>query len=263
VTGRGRGPRMTAAKRKAAFMAWIAGHFFLRFHMTLILGGTFLAGLLVTRMFLDAGNTSLALRYGVAVAASYAVFLLLINLWLWYVGVRSDDDATDPGDAVDALDLASDIGTGLRPAGQVNLFDAGGGSFGGGGSTGSFGESAAEGVSGLVGDADDAGCAIVVVLLVAALVLTVGVAGAYLVWAAPGILAEAAFEAFLASALLPGARRSEAQGWLQGTVRATVVPFAIMMVAAVGFGWAAGDLCPKARRMADVIECARHRPAAP
>jgi len=252
---------MTAAKRKAAFMAWIAGHFFLRFHMTLILGGTFLAGLLVTKLFLDAGNANLALRYGVAVAASYAAFLLLINLWLWYMGARAEDDEPTAGDVVDALDLAGDIGSGLRPGGQVNLFDAGGGSFGGGGSTGSFGETAAEGVSGLVGDADDAGCAIVVVLLVAALVLTVGIAGAYLVWAAPGILAEAAFEAFLASALIPGARRSEAQGWLHGTVRATIVPFAVMMIAAVGFGWAANDLCPQARRMADVIDCARHRPA--
>ena len=77
------------------------------------------------------------------------------------------------------------------------------------------------------------------VLLVAAAVLAFGAAGLYLIWAAPGILAEVAFEAFLASALIPGARRSEAQGWLQGTVRATVLPFAVMLVAAVGFGWAA------------------------
>jgi hypothetical protein len=242
-------------------MAWIAGHFFLRFHMTLILGGTFLAGLLVTKLFLDSGNTNLAVRYGVAVAASYAAFLLLINLWLWYVGARSDDDETTAGNVVDALDLANDLASVFPSRAPVGAFDAAGGSFGGGGSTGSFGETAAKGVSGLVGDADDAGCAIVVVLLVAALVLTVGVAGAYLVWAAPGILAEAAFEAFLASALIPGARRSEAQGWLHGTVRATVVPFAVVMIAAVSFGWAASELCPGARRMADVTACAQ-RPAA-
>ena len=254
---------MTALQRKAAFTAWIAGHFFLRFHMTLILGGTFLAGLLVTKLFLDAGNTNLALRYGVAVAAAYGAFLLLMNLWLWYMGARAEDDEPTAGNVVDALDLAHDIGSTVRPSGPANLFDAGGGSFGGGGSTGSFGETAAEGVSGLVGDADEGGCAILVVLLIAALVLTIGVAGAYLIWAAPGILAEAAFEAFLTSALLPGARRSEAQGWLHGTVRATVVPFAVMLIAAVAFGAAANELCPEARRMADVIDCARHRPATP
>ena len=262
MTRRGRGPRMTALQRKAAFTAWIAGHFFLRFHMTLILGVTFLAGLAVTKLFLDTGNTNLALRYGVSVAASYAVFLLLINLWLWYVGVRGEGDESTAGDVVDAIDLTHDLGSVFPSRVSANAFDAGGGSFGGGGSSGSFGEAAADGVSGMVGDADEGGCAIVVVLLIAALVLTVGVAGAYLIWAAPGILAEAAFEAFLASALIPGARRSEAQGWLHGTVRATALPFTVMMIAAVGFGWAARDLCPEARRMADVVACARHRPDA-
>ena len=254
--------RLSRVQRKAAFAAWIAGHFFLRFHMTLILGVTFLAGLAVTKMFLDAGNTSLALRYGVAVAVSYGVFLALMNLWLWYVSPHrerhDDDEGLDVEDAVDALDLAGDMARGIgRAAADVNLFDAGGGSFGGGGASGSFGDAAAEGVSSLVGDSDEGGCAIVVVLLVAALILTVAVAGLYLIWAAPGIMAEAAFEAFLASALIPGARRSESQGWLQGTVRATIVPFAVMLIAAVGFGRAANELCPNARRMADVISCAR------
>jgi hypothetical protein len=244
-------------QRKAAFVAWITGRFFLRFHMTLILGVTFLAGLAVTKMFLDAGNQSLALRYGVAVAVSYGAFLLLINLWLWYIAPdERDEDHTDLLDVVDAVDLAADLGSGAV-RGTVNAFDAGGGGFGGGGATGSFGD-AADGVASLVDvDADEGGCAIVVVLLIAALVLTIAVAGIYLIWAAPGILAEAAFEAFLASALLPGARKSEAQGWLHGTVRATLVPFVVMLVAAVGFGWAANDLCPGARRMAEVVACAQ------
>jgi hypothetical protein len=70
-------------------------------------------------------------------------------------------------------------------------------------------------------------------------------------------LAEAAFQALLAPALLPAARRVEAGGWVPGTVRATVVPFACMFIAAVAFGWAANDLCPEARRMVDVVACAR------
>jgi hypothetical protein len=254
------GPRLTPVQRKAAFVAWITGRFFLRFHMTVILGVTFLAGLAVTRLFLDAGNTNLALRYGVAVAASYGAFLLLINLWLWYMSPREEDDgALDVVDAIDAADLAADLAGGLR-GGSAPTFQAGGGSFGGGGASGSFGEAAADGVSGVVGDADEGGCAIVVVLVIAAVVLAIAAAGLYLIWAAPGILAEAAFEAFLASALIPGARRSEAQGWLHGTVRATIAPFAVMLIAAVGFGWAANDLCPDARRMADVLDCASTSP---
>ena len=248
---------MTAVQRKAAFMAWIAGHFFLRFHMALILGGTFLAGLAVTKMFLDAGNTNLAVRYGVAVAASYAAFLLLINLWLWYVGARSEDDEATAGDVVDALDLAHDLGSGLRPAGQVNAFDAGVGASAGAGRRAALARprrTVSRGWSETPTTPparSSWSCSWPRWCLPS-------VAGAYLVWAAPGILAEAAFEAFLASALIPGARRSEAQGWLHGTVRATVGPFTVMMIAAVGFGWAATNLCPAARRMADVVACARN-----
>ena len=42
---------------------------------------------------------------------------------------------------------------------------------------------------------------------------------------------------------------------MPSTVRATALPFLAMLVAAVGFG--AAELCPDARRMADVIACAR------
>jgi hypothetical protein len=253
-------------QRKAAFLAWITGRFFLRFHMSVILGLTFLAGLAVTKVMLEAGSTSLAFRYGVAVAVSYGAFLVLINAWLWYISPDRDtrDDRTldvDVSDAGEALDLASDLAGGAFRSGSPNVFHAGGGGFGGGGASGSFGDAAGS-VSDLVSvDADEGGCAIVVVLLVAALVLTIALAGAYLVWAAPGILAEAGFEAFLASALIPGARKSEAQGWLHGTVRATIVPFVVMFVAAVGFGAAAKEYCPDARRMADVVECARTSPS--
>ena len=96
----------------------------------------------------------------------------------------------------------------------------------------------------------------------AALVLAIVLAGLYLIYAAPAILAEAAFQALLAPALIPAVRRAEAEGWVPATVRATALPFACMLVAAVGFGFAAMEMCPEARRMAEVIDCAQ-RPAEP
>jgi hypothetical protein len=77
-----------------------------------------------------------------------------------------------------------------------------------------------------------------------------------LIYTGPAILAEAAFEALLASALIPGARKAEATGWMGGAVRATAIPFLAMFALAVGFGWAAGRFCPEARRVADVVACA-------
>src|SRR5687767_11062574 len=106
----------------------MANRFFLRFHMTVILGLTFLAGLGVTKLFLDAGNTNLAMRYGTAVAVSYAAFLLLIKAWLWYVDDRpSHADAEDVVDAADAVDIASDF---LQSTGRDGAVRFQGGSFG-------------------------------------------------------------------------------------------------------------------------------------
>lgn len=248
--------RLDPAHRKARFAAWLRDRFFLRFHMGVILASTFVAGLAVTKAFLIAGNTNLAVRYGVAVAASYGAFLLLMQLWIWYVA-HDDDHDTDVLDVADGVDLVdSAIRFGADGADVPAAFQGAGGSFGGGGASGSFGEAASDGVA-AVGDGDEGGCAVAVVLALAAVVLTVLVAALYLVYAAPAILAEAAFQALLAPALLPAARRAEAEGWATGAVRATAVPFVCMLIAAIGFGWAANDLCPDARRMADVVACAQ------
>lgn len=245
-------PPLSVAQRKAEFVTWFKERFFLRFHMAVILGLTFLAGLAVTKLMLVAGNTDLALRYGVAVAASYAAFLLVLKLWLVYV-VRGDD-TTDAVDVIDTVDGAVDVMrelSGPAPSG----FRAAGGGYGGGGASGSFGGSQGSGGSGgasLVPDADE-GFGLVV--LAAVVLVGLAVAGGYLVYAGPAILAEAAFEALLASALIPGARRAEATGWMRPAVRATVLPFLGMFALAVGFGLVARGLCPEARRVMDVVAC--------
>lgn len=256
---RGRHHHPNSSRRKERFAAWLKDSFFLRFHMSVILGLAFVAGLAVTKLFLWAGNTNLALRYGVAVAVSYAAFMALFRLWLWYVAHADDDDDVNGLDVLDAVDGADFVGgtpRDLVAEAPPSGFASAGGSFGGGGASGSFGEAATDGAASLVGD-DEGGAAVAVILAIAALVLAVLFAGLYLVYAAPTILAETAFQALLAPALIPAARRAEAEGWVPGAIRATMLPFACMLVAAVGFGWAADGLCPDARRMAEVIACAR------
>jgi hypothetical protein len=251
-----RRPRLSLAERKAQFVTWFKGRFFLRFHMAVLLGLTFLAGLAVTKLMLVAGNTNLALRYGVAVTASYAAFVLLLKLWLLYIQRGPVDDAID---AADTAEGATDILRDLSGAGGPSPtgFDAGGGGHGGGGATGSFGASQGgggeSGGSSLFPDADeDFGLVILAALVLIGLV----VASGYLIYAGPTILAEAAFEALLASALIPGARRAEATGWMRPALRATALPFVGMLALAVGFGWVASDMCPNARRVVEVMRCA-------
>ena len=59
---------------RARVREWLEERFYLRIHMTLILGGTFLAGLIATRLLMEAGVNRLALRYVIAVGAAVLCF---------------------------------------------------------------------------------------------------------------------------------------------------------------------------------------------
>jgi len=78
-----------------------------------------------------------------------------------------------------------------------------------------------------------------------------------MVWQAPVILPEAAFEALLAAGLVKAARRSEARGWTRGVLKSTVIPFALVLAAASFAGWAAQRACPQAVRLTDAMRLCR------
>jgi len=78
-------------------------------------------------------------------------------------------------------------------------------------------------------------------------------AGAYLVYAAPEILAEAAFEALLAAGLIKASRKITRRGWIGSVLRATWVPFVIVLLMTGIFGWVAQNLYPDAARIADIL----------
>lgn len=284
----GQRPRLT----KERVVEWLRRRFMLRLHMTWIVGGTFLAGIVATKLLDDAGFHSMPWRYLTAVVLAYLVFLGLVRLWLWYVGtmsrradetVRSDRSDPDPyadrnpdlhlDFTGDSVDFCGDMISTLRPG----FFDAplpadgpqmGGGGFGGGGSTGAWGEpDVAEAVvappssggGGFAFDIDLDGEGLVIVLLAVAVVLSLLVAAIYVVYAAPVILGEAAFEAALAAALARSAKRVDTPGWVGRVWRATVWPFAIVAVLTVALGWYAQRHCPSAHRLSDAIDCAQPR----
>ncbi len=91
------------------------------------------------------------------------------------------------------------------------------------------------------------------VIAVLMLVACLGGVAVWLVWQAPIILPEAAFEALLASGLIKSAKRSEGRGWARGVIRSTLVPFLLLLVTALFVGWAVHHACPTARRLADVF----------
>ena len=250
------------ATSRRRFTTRLTTRFFVRFHMSWIFAGTAGAGIVASRLLLAVGVDSLMVRYALTVVASYAVFFVLVRAWIAYV---TRIVPNDPG-----LDLP-DVGGGA--GGTGGELEPGGGQFGGGGASGSYddagevpvfrsvaeaggrgggstgGESGGGG-DGLSLDADEG---IVLLIALVLLVSVLGGAAVWLIWQAPVILPEAAFEALLASGLIKAARHGDARGWARGVLKSTLIPFALVLAAASFAGWAAQRACPPATRLTEVV----------
>jgi uncharacterized membrane protein YgcG len=114
-------------QKKRNLKRYLARRFFIRFHMSIILIGTILVGLLSTKALLNANIDNVIIRYPLVVIISYLAFFLFIRLWLFYIKYR--DRIIN-----NALDLI-DIPTGSFTQDSVEF---GGGEFGGAGASGFF-----------------------------------------------------------------------------------------------------------------------------
>jgi len=238
----------------------------LRLHMTLILMATSMAGVLASKGMLSIGLHNVALRYPITVIFAYLVFFSAIKIWLWLMTDAPVSTSRDTGNNV--LNVI-DIPLPLRGSGE-GAFSGGGGSFDGGGASADFGDTLGEmasgagdavaGVGDTVGDVvggavdDEGGLVLVLVLgLLAVLLFSVLGAGVFLIWQAPAILAEAAFDAVLATSLVRSTKRMKEPDWMGSIFRATWKPFAVVLTLSVVAGWAMHHYLPKAARMMDVI----------
>jgi hypothetical protein len=180
----------------------------LRWHMALMVLGVLAASVSVSKLLLLLGVQTMLLRYVIAVCCAYGLFFLLVRLWLWYVGVVAARQSSSTGGGNWPIDFSgSSAGD---SSGQWSGF--GGGSSGGGGATDSWTEGSAFSSGGSSSSTsssgswnlgldfdDEGGCLLLLALLL--LVLLVGAicgVGVYLVYQAPLILTEAAFDAALA-----------------------------------------------------------------
>jgi hypothetical protein len=232
--------------------------FFVRWHMSLILGGVVLAGVATSKLLLLLGIGSIGIRWVVAVVVSYLAFFVLVRLWVAYAapGVKRRRGDLDVDLPIDGLAGSPGGGPSLAP------LRAGGGRFGGGGASASFEGDAAPSAGGgggsgggiLDGLGFDSDEGFVILVVLGLLLLVLFGAGAYVVYEAPAILGEAWLEVVLASSLVGVSRRLEARHWAGGVLRATVVPFGLVLLLTAVFGWVAGAYCPGAPRLADIIQ---------
>ncbi|MGE0102091.1 MAG: hypothetical protein AB7H86_06950 [Blastocatellales bacterium] len=255
------------------FRQRLLARYFVRLHMTLILGAVVLSGVITSKLLLLAGLRSMAIRYPIAVLLAYLVFFVLIRLWLWYVGIspQARESTADSGGFIPDISPGIDIGS--RGTGWGGF---GGGTSGGGGASDSWGESASEwlsstepppsaspgsfslggsgsssgkGSGGSLFDLDlgDDGCLpIIVMILLAALILLIFGSAAWLIYQAPAIFAEAAFEAALASGLIRASKGIDSPDWKGSILKATWLPFVLVLVMSIALGWTVNEFCPDA-----------------
>jgi hypothetical protein len=77
-----------------------------------------------------------------------------------------------------------------------------------------------------------------------------------MIWNAPSILADAAFQLALSASLLRTTRRIDATGWVGSVWRSTRIPFAIIPVLAATFGFVVSGYCPDSPTPRSVVnEC--------
>jgi hypothetical protein len=227
-------------------------HAWPRLQMFLIVALTGAAGFLASWSMLQAGFDTMWLRYAAAMCAAYAVFLML--LWLW---IR-----TSAADYAEVMDI-----TGLVPdsTGTHHCYAGGGGSFDGGGASGNF---AIDGggdtmlgdmpkglgdTLGAAGDADELAIPLAVLLLAAGLVVVLLVSCFSVIWSAPLLLAELMVDGALSVGLFQKLRGIDARHWLDTALKRTFKPFLATTVLVAACGWGLGLYAPGAHTLGEVL----------
>ncbi len=241
--------------------------YFVRLDMTLILALVVASGLVISKLLLEFGVRSLKLRYPIVVLGSYGAFLLLIRVWIWYVSSRQNvtSSKTRPSGLshmdLDDIDVTcGGDGVAAEPARFA------GGDFGGAGASDTWDEpvhaavvptqSASSGSKTGSKFSFDLGDDAAVLVLAGLLIVSICCVGGYLIYVAPDILPEAAWQAVLASAFARASKPAEHHDWLRCVLRASAIPFAIVLILAGALGWVAHQHCPQAVKLAQVLHCA-------
>lgn len=243
-----------------------------RSQMTLLVSLTGGSGLLASFLLLHAGLDNMAMRYPLALLCAYAVFLLL--LWLWLRTQAADwANMPDPG-------MEPSLPTG---PGAPAWSPGGGGDFGGGGASTSFDGPArlnpliqpppmpaGRGLAGSadkdagdgwgsVGDAADADV-LAVPLLVIALAVGLAFSSVYVIYSAPTLFAELLLDGALSATLYHRLCGIERHHWMSTALRTTALPFVLTALLLTAVGWSLQSAAPGARSLGEAFHHISARP---
>ncbi len=222
-----------------------------RWHMSLICLTTIAAGVLSSKVLLFFNLAEPMIRYGSAVLFSYVVFFVLIHFWLKLYFNRDKEKPSD--DVMDGIEVVEIEDIGASRVGCDTASYEHGGNFSGGGARSSWeirnegvtspGEESADSKEVLsLGDIDEGA---IVILIIAAFAIVFGSAG-FLIYQAPEILFEAAFEVVLAGGLLRQTKKMQSEGWHYSIFKRTWWLFALVLTVSMTFGFMMKKQCPDA-----------------
>ena len=230
-----------------------------RLHISIVLLATGSAGFLASFAMLQGGVSAMWLRYPLAILFSYAVFLLLLRLWLYLQsgGSLFPDFAAD---MLDGFNRTGGSGGTLDSPFSGSGGDAGGAGAGGswsggdvapirasnGGGGGGGGSSLGDLSLGL--DLDD----LAWLVLAAAAILGALLAVLYIIYIAPVLLAEVLVDGLLISALYRRVRKLERRHWLRTAVTKTLVPAIIIAAFFSVAGFCLHKVAPEAHSIGGV-----------
>ena len=207
-----------------------------RLQMLVICSATGVAGFGVSAALLGIGMSSMASRYVIATLAAYGVFLALVRLWAEHQQRR--------------------LATAWSPPSRLSTKTPDGGAASGGRTRVYDGDTRAT-RTGHANGLDAASVVDIVVLdeLILPLAAVGGglVAAAWLVAAAPALLAEVLLDVVLVSGLYHRLRTLEPQSWLHTAIRRTWKPALVVAVLLAASGFVVQAALPHVVSIGDVL----------
>ena len=257
--------------KKQKFKQRFIKNVFTRFHMSLILLGTILSGVIFSKILLIVGLQHMIIRFIIVLTFAYLSFFLFMKLWLHYLTTPYRKNRQD-GSLLDAVDVITSVPDFTSTSG-AQVVKGHGGEFGGAGASGSWendsslsdipvsegmtgsaesiGEITAEASGEAVAGLADEG--VILLIPLALLLLVIFGGGVYLIYEAPVIISEAAFELILATTLLKKAKKIDNPNWMGSVFRSTWPAFSLTLVITIVIGWALMAYCPQATKITEVL----------
>ena len=238
--------------------------------MTLILLATVLTGLLSTELLLLVPVNNIVIRYPLAVLVAYLAFFLFVKLWLAYMSTSRSLNVLDA--AGDVLSGVPDLSGGTGPSVNLPRFGGGGGTFDGAGAAGAFdgpvpgasadllssSSGAAESSSGIADAAGDTVSGIfdddgLILIVLGVLLAAICGSAIYLIYIAPHILSEAAFDFLLGTSLIRSYKKMNQPDWMGSVLRDTYKPFLLVILIAVASAWIIHAQHPEITKLSDLL----------